>query len=268
MKDSRFLILLLILSFSCKTGRLEVIIDIPNDLKEVSALERSSGSNLIWVIEDSGNKNQIYGLNDHGVIVKTIQIKNAKNKDWEDLTSDDIGNLYIGDFGDNKKKRKTYTIYKINGIQKLTDSANATRIDFRLPRKIKPKDFEAFFLWKDHFYIFSKAEKHTKLFKVPNSVGSHMATLVTEHEFDGRNNKITSADISEDGKLVVLLNHDKIWLLRDFKGDNFFTGSKEPIEFNHNSQKEGIYFEEKNRFLISEERTSDLGSNIYQLITN
>ena len=49
---------------------------------------------------------------------------NALNIDWEDLTSDSIGNIYIGDFGDNKKERKTYVIYKVNKPNKKTHNIN------------------------------------------------------------------------------------------------------------------------------------------------
>ena len=89
---------------SCQTGKLEVIGDISDSLKEVSAVETVFNSKLLWVIEDAGNKNVVYGLHENGSISKSITITNCKNNDWEDLTSDTLGNLYIGDFGNNKKK--------------------------------------------------------------------------------------------------------------------------------------------------------------------
>ncbi len=97
-------LLIIILCFSCQTGNLSVIADLPNSLKETSAVELIGNSNLIWVIEDAGNKNILYGLNTKGKIVKEIKITNAKNTDWEDLASDSLGNIYIGDFGNNSKK--------------------------------------------------------------------------------------------------------------------------------------------------------------------
>jgi len=87
-------------------GQLQFLGDINNSLREVSAAESILQSNLIWTIQDSGNDSELLGLNDKGEIIKTITIDNVSNIDWEDLTSDQDGNLYIGDFGNNNKKRK------------------------------------------------------------------------------------------------------------------------------------------------------------------
>jgi hypothetical protein len=41
------------------------------------------------VLEDSGNENEIYGLNfENGTIEKTLTIANTTNIDWEDITKD------------------------------------------------------------------------------------------------------------------------------------------------------------------------------------
>jgi len=77
----------------------------------------------------------------------------------------------------------------------------------------------------------------------------------------GKKNKVTSADISEDGKTVILLNHDKLWKLSQFESDDFFSGKIEAHHFNHDSQKEGLCFKNKKDILITDE--SKKNSNIY-----
>ena len=70
---------------------------------------------MIWTLEDSGNANEIYGLNfENGAIEKTLTIENTENIDWEDITKDKEGNLYIGDFGNNDNERKDLCIYKMD----------------------------------------------------------------------------------------------------------------------------------------------------------
>jgi len=251
---------------SCQTGELQVVGDISASLKEVSAIEKVKGSDLLWVIEDAGNKNILYGLNTNGGIATSIQISNAKNKDWEDLTTDKLGNLYIGDFGNNSKKRKHFKIYKVDSLISTNSKTTAKTINFKLPAGVKSLDFESFFLWGNTFYIFSKDSKICQLFKVPNQIGNHVAALISEYKFKGKNNKITSADISEDGKTVVLLCHDKIWKLSHFKADDFFSGKIESQNFNHNSQKEGVCFKNNKNLLITEESNKDINSNIYEFI--
>lgn len=251
------------LFYSCSTGNIEVVANMDAQLKEASALELIKNENVLWTIEDAGNSNILYRLNNEGNIDKRITIVNAKNEDWEDLTSDTKGNIYIGDFGNNSKKRDIFTIYKVTNSEKLKEEGTAETINFTLPSNLKSEDFESFFLHKNHLYLFSKGNGKGILIKVPNKIGSHVATFITKFKLNGKQTKITSADISPDGKTVVLLNHDKLWKLTNFTSDNFFNGKLESLEFKHNSQKEGICFVDNEKVLISDERQGIDGGNIY-----
>ncbi len=92
-------------------------------------------------------------------------------------------------------------------------------------------DAEAFFYHKNYFYIFTKSRARknlgkTLLFKVPNTKGKHIAEFVSEYSFcNSINCRITAADISVDGKTVVLLNHKAVFVLTNFKSDDFFSGT-------------------------------------------
>jgi len=67
-----------------------------------------------------------------GNIKRSINISNAKNIDWEDLTQDDFGHFFIGDFGNNNNKRNDLTIYKIeNPIDIKTTETEAEVIRFK-----------------------------------------------------------------------------------------------------------------------------------------
>ncbi|MFD2726986.1 hypothetical protein [Hyunsoonleella rubra] len=244
---------------SCDTGKLKVLADLPSSLKECSAIETVARSRLLWTIEDSGNKNNIYGIDLKGKIMKDIDIKGSSNIDWEDLTSDKKGNIYIGDFGNNSRNRDDFTIYKVSDLS--SDKTKGERISFTLPKSVKPKDFEAFFLWNDFFYLFSKDNKSSILFKVPNRVGKHTAIKISK--LKEKYLKITSADISDDGKTVILLTHDKLWKITNFKSDDFFSGDIEALLFDHSSQKEGICFKDNSSIYITDEKTKGSGGNLY-----
>ena len=260
--------LLILLFLSCNTGKLDVIAEIDNEIDEASALEIVKGSNLLWTIEDAGNKNYLFGLDYKGHIKKKIKITNAKNTDWEDLTSDNLGNIYIGDFGNNSKKRKKFLIYKVRIDTLTTNKAIAEEISFTMPKKEKSEDFESFFLLENNFYIFSKNQNKSLLLKVPNKIGTHTAKLVTKFKLDGKQTKVTSAAISPDKKTIVLLNHDKLWKVNNFKSNNFFKGDIKEIKFEHNSQKEGICFKNNSTVYISDERGNNNASYIYAIDIN
>ncbi|GGZ79989.1 hypothetical protein [Algibacter mikhailovii] len=258
---SIFILLLLLLS--CNTGDLNVIAEIDNEVDESSALEIVQGSNLLWTIEDAGNKNYLYGLNNKGKVKKKIKITNSKNIDWEDLTSDNSANIYIGDFGNNAKKREKFTIYKVNIDTLTTNKTTAKKIHFTTPKDVKSEDYESFFLLNNNFYIFSKNHKTSLLLKVPNKIGSHKAELITKFKLDGKSTKVTAAAISPNKKTIVLLNHDKLWKITNFLSENFFEGDIEKHDFNHSSQKEGICFKDEHTVYISDERNKANVSYIY-----
>jgi len=256
---SSFIVLLLV---SCNTSKLKTVASVDSDLKELSGIEIIPNSELLWSIEDSGNPNTLYGLNTDGQIIKNITISNAKNRDWEDITCDKKGNLYIGDFGNNSKKYKRFHIYKVSYLQ--NKETNAETVTFELPKDMKSKNFEAFFLWENSFYLFSKESKKIALLKVPNRIGKHTAKLISTFRLEGKNNQITASDISEDGKKVVLLSRDRIMLFSDFETDNFFDGKIDYLNFEHDSQKEGVCFKNNNTLFITDESNHLEGGNIYE----
>lgn len=262
----KILFILFIPILACDTGKLKLIADINSYLEESSGIEIVKNSDLLWTIEDAGNKNNIYGLDIKGNIIKDINISNSSNIDWEDLTSDKKGNLYIGDFGNNSRNRDDFTIYKVSNLS--GDVTRSERINFLLPKKMKSEDFESFFLFNNHFYVFSKENKSTKIFKVPNQIGKHTAEFITEFKLKGKNTKVTSADISENGKTIVLLNHDKLWKITNFEGNNFFEGTIKELKFDHNSQKEGICFKDNMKVYITDEKNKNEGGNLYTFKTN
>lgn len=127
----------MILSCSTNNTILKHVAQFPNSLKEVSGIAYKN--NLIYSIEDRGNENHVTVLDLSGKIQKTITLNNTQNNDWEDLTFDTNGNLYIGDFGNNANDRKDLAIYKINQSDLNNETAEvAYTVSFEYPEQ---KDF-------------------------------------------------------------------------------------------------------------------------------
>ena len=267
------------LLISCQNfGQLNILVDLPNELKEVSGTEVLTNSNLIWMINDGGNKSILYGVSEKGKIKKEIEIK-AKNTDWEDLTTDEKGTIYIGNFGNNSNSRKNLRILKIDKKYLRKKKAEVEEIEFEYEdqRDFPPKkkelffDAEAFFYFKKNFYIFTKSRVEdrygkTSLYKVPAEEGKHTAKLIGEFEIcNDIECWITSADISSDGKKVVLLSQKNVLVFTDFKVDNFLSGKVKKIELKYESQKEGICFKDGNTLLITDEKSHGEGGNLYEL---
>lgn len=282
MRNQVFIISSLVLLLSCQqdSNTMSSLYQLPKKLKEVSGITYSPEAKLLWVIQDRGNANAIYGLNESGKIESNITIQNATNIDWEDITKDSNGDLYIGDFGNNENARKDLCIYKVSKDSLQKSAINASyKISFEYPeqKKFPPKskdllyDVEAFFEYKNNFYLFTKNRSSgfdgtTFLYKVPNNAGFHQAKLLGEFKTGGsyKNNAITSATISPDGSKVVLLCHGKVWLFQDFTGDNFLSGKASELQLNHFSQKEAICFKDNSTLLIADEKDKKTGGFVYE----
>jgi len=261
-------------------GQLTYVTKLPKSLKETSGIAYY-GNNTAWFIEDHGNKDNIYNVNFKGEILKKIEIKNAKNKDWEDLAKDDKGNLYIADTGNNSNKRDDLVIYKIKNPE-LTkgDTSEAEKIKFNYPEQkdFPPKkkklfyDAEAIFYNNNFIYIITKdRSKPFKgkafIYKVPAKKGSYEAELIGEFnpcETAGVC-QVTAADISPDGKTVVLLGYGLLWLFTDFDNEDFTKGTIETIALGATTQLESVCFTDNTTLLISDEERAKTGQNLYTI---
>jgi hypothetical protein len=277
MKKS--VLILLIACFACgQNPKLHILGKLPPELNETSAAQLING--LIWTTEDHGNAPELYALDKSGKLVHTLHILDVKNHDWEELTADKQGNLYIGDFGNNENKRKNLAIYKISGSslgENETSAVVKTTFYYPAQKDFPPKksnrifDCESFFVFGNYFYLFSKNRSSgfdgtTILYRVPNMPGNFPAEPISDFQTCGNYNRcaVTSADISPDGKRVVLLCSDKIWLFEGFSGDDFFSGKATKIELEHFSQKEGLCFSSNTELFITDERNKKTGGNLYE----
>ena len=258
----------------------KTLYSLPKKLKEVSGIAYFPSNELLYTLEDSGNKNAIYAINANGKLERTITISNAVNVDWEDITKDKNDNIYIGDFGNNDNERKDLCIYKVNKNQLNQDVASAEyKVSFSYPEQTEfpPKkkemfyDVEGFFEHDGYFYLFTKNRSKgfdgtAFIYKIKNAQGTQKATRIGEFKTCSNYNHcvLTSATISPDGKKVVVLSHDKIVLFKDFKGDLFHKGTQTEISLDHFSQKEAIVFKDNNTLLIADEKTNKVGGNVYE----
>lgn len=281
MKHIKILVPVFVFLASCSGNSQQLTEVAKTGLKELSGLEYLSGSKSLWGLEDSGNENKLYKIGRDGKSITDVTISNLKNKDWEELTSDAQGNLYIGDFGNNDNTRKDLAIYKIdkNSLNSKT-ATTSSKISFYYPEQTNfpPKkstmmfDCEAFFEFKGNFYLFTK-NRSAKfdgsfyVYKVPNKTGNHKAQLLGTLKTCNIYNRcaITAADISPDGKKAVLLTGDKVFVITGFGSGNFTNAKMKGYELGHASQKESICFTDNDTLLIADEKEKKTGGRLYEV---
>ncbi len=271
--------LILTVCSSCTNyGQLTFVTKLPKKLDENSGIIHMKDS-TVWFIQDGGNSDKLYQVDFEGDIRNELEVKNAKNTDWEDLTKDDEGNVYIGDFGNNDSDRKNLVVYKVpNPEIEKGDKIDAKKIRFRYPdqKKFPPKakkpqfDAEALFYRKGFLYIITKNRSSpftgmARIYKIPARKGNHKAEFVGAFKTcdSEAQCRVTAATISDDGKTIVLLSSGKLWVFTDFTGDDFSKGTLKTIDLKATSQLEAICFLNENTLLISDEERSKTGRNLY-----
>lgn len=256
---------------------------IDKQLKEISGIEFDRNKKL-WAINDGGDGAKLYQLNGNGEITRTIEIENAKNWDWEDMTQDVFGHFFIGDFGNNGKDRQWMTIYKIeNPIDIKSDKTKAEIIKFTHPEyqpdqddqifKDAHYDIEAFIYFKRKLYLFTKNrtspfDGKTRVYRVGDHAANFKAEYVNEFKTCTHIKElcwITSAALSPDNTKLVLLDSERIWLFENWQGDDFFSGDAYQINLGIVTQKEAVAFLDNNTVIFTDEIFSGIGGNGYMI---
>lgn len=181
---------------------------LPEELREVSGLAAVSADSLWWH-NDSGDTPRLLLTNGQGRLLSEVLLAGAQHIDWEDMTHDPAGNLYVADFGDNRRQRHWLTIYRYHPQQQTLDSVNYT---YPAGRR---HDAEAICWHNDSLHIFTKdrlpAGSTTHHYALPARPGTYEAVWCDSLQL--RRRVVTAAAVSRDGQQLALLSyHFKLWL--------------------------------------------------------
>ena len=220
-----------------------------------------------WTHNDSGGEPALYQFDPFsGSIIKKVSVLGAKNYDWEELASDSTY-LYIGDFGNNRGNRKNLVIYKVRIIDILSqEKVETEEIHFSYPDQTSfyngynhNHDAESMIAYGDSLYLFSKnwQNMRSKLYALPKNPGTYDAHLISE--FDSRGT-LTAAAISEDAQSLFLLGYNPgrgfapfLWIITDWKNNDFYSGTMERVNFDANLQTEAVIMVDDSTLYITSE---------------
>lgn len=267
-----------------ENSEIERLTELPEQLPEISGIIITPYNTAIGH-NDRGGKARLYEFDTKtGRKIRTIEIDNAKNRDWEDITSDSEY-IYIGDFGNNRGKREKLKIYRIKwpekGSERITIEAEKIRFiyadqtDFET-RKNHNYDCEAVISWGDSLYLFTKnrADGFTNVCALPKMPGEYVATVTQSFDTDGL---ITGADVLVNGKngILSLIGYNKsdkkykpfIWTFTGIEKGTFFSGDAVRVDLPMLIQAEGIAFLNAKKILFTNEEGKGEASAIYEIKT-
>jgi hypothetical protein len=217
---------------------------LPEALKEVSGMTRLPGGDL-WMLNDSRNPPILFRYDAlSGQILESRRLP-VPNRDWEDLTNDPSGRLYVGDFGNNYNRRQDLRIYIYDPASGALDSILFRYPDQKAfpPARVSEQNFncEAMVYFQDSLHLFSKnvfkGNGICKHYVLPAKAGQYTAELRDSIRLKKR--VVTGAALSQDGKTLALTAYiigkklgvfpytkADVFYFSDFKGSRFFTGKK------------------------------------------
>lgn len=254
--------------------------ELPEEVRETSGLFFHNGR--LWTHNDSGGKPILYGLDTTTFeVVQRLTIANAKNKDWEDVCTDGE-NVYVGDFGNNKGKRKDLRIYTfplseipLEGDANITvDSIRfsfADQTDFDHKKHEHDYDCESMFATDEYLYLFSKgwATGTTRLYRLSKKTGTQVAEVINGFDSQGL---ITGADYDRESGVLVLVGYvNKVWLpflylIYDFDdAGEKLSHRRFELQNYIGTQTEGICFYDKGKCYLSAETSKAFTSRVFTI---
>jgi hypothetical protein len=264
---------------ACKTITPRLVCALPDVLRESSGLVVQS-PNSFWTINDSGGEAALYQFDSTGRIRHIVKLLGATNNDFEELTTDAMGNFYVGDIGNNAETRRDLAFYKVlkTDLATLNDSlssVNAIRIPFRYADQtaFPPTqsafhfDAEAFLVRPDSVFVITKDFDskpyggQTHIYGLKNThastaqIATPLSVLATNKSWKYRG-AITAAAVSPDQSKVVLMSYQRLWIFTDFGSKPFWEGRRKELRFGlrNFAQREGVAFSDNCTIYMTSEK--------------
>ena len=242
------------------------------EVSESSGLVKSRAyPGYYWTHNDSSGDTHLYAIRVDGDEKKNapiLKLKNAENMDWEDVSMDRFGHIFVGDVGNNRQNREILQFYV---IPELSKNGAVKKYSFRYPDYIKPVkkdnfDCEALFHFNDKLYLLTKHrdDRKTKLYRFDELKENEVLSPHKIYTFD-IGGQVTAADMCPEQKQLAVLTYDSIWLFKNFEGDRFFSGEVYFLPISA-QQCEALCFDNKNEIIITNEQREIFKVDVHEFV--
>ncbi len=233
-------------------------------VKEASALIKSKKHpGIYWTLCDSGNPPYLFAIETSGKLHATIRLDGVQNVDWEAMTIDPDGHIYVGDIGNNYLKHKQRSIYRIDEPDRLDakppmePQTVPVTGQWHYTYPAKPFDAETLLIQDGMFWIISKSKNlaETRLYRLPMKAEGATQVIEEVGKLTPEMLMIADASISPDGKRLALVNkfYTVLYSLPTGKVMDILT--EQPTYYEYDLFKvEGCAWERDDLILISEDR--------------
>jgi hypothetical protein len=192
-------------------------------IQETSGIVKSrKHRDVYWIHSDSGNPATIHAIRSNGSVIASFKVA-APNVDWEDISTDDEGHLYLADTGNNGKLLPLRAVYRIDEpdpfVATKRDLPVNLAIHFRFESKDDRFDCESLFVDGEYVYLIEKRrdDQTARLFRLPRDVARSLMKPARP-EFVGEVPKFkepaTGASLSVDGQNLAVVSNQETRIYR------------------------------------------------------
>jgi hypothetical protein len=168
---------------------------------------------VLWTHNDSGDRARVFALRPNGSLLADLDVPGAEAVDWEDIAIRGK-ELYVGDIGDNDRKRASVDVYRFPEPQvpATGSTAPATRLTLSYPDGahdaetllVDPRNGDIVIVTKD----FSG--------RSGIYVSHHSSTTLrlAGHLNLGLGGLATGGDVSADGRVIAIRTYGNVYAWR------------------------------------------------------
>ncbi|MSR83798.1 MAG: hypothetical protein EXS58_12900 [Candidatus Latescibacteria bacterium] len=224
-------------------------------------IEESSGlvvsyqyPGVYWTLNDSGNAPVLYATRLDGTLIGEFAVQGAENSDWEALSLDDQGQLWIGEIGNNSRRRDDLMVYVVAEPNPFAEGTVQVAAQYPYRYPAENVDAEGMFIAGGLPYIFSKEQDRAVLYRFPALRPDEQ--MVLERVGEAREaQRVTDAALSRDGQRLALCTYDRVWIYEGNAADPAALIAAKPWSLAHDFAVEANAFEGYDLVLTSEERS-------------
>ena len=214
------------------------------------AAATTNGSNLLWLIEDSGNPARMALVNKNSELVKYVDVPGSVNRDWEDIISilhQDRSPLkreiYIGDIGNNDAASIDAVIYHFDEPETgayLIGQVQAIHFSY----DDGPRDAEAFLVDQKtrDIFIITKRDSRSRIYRITYPYQTqNTAKFAGELPYTG----VVSASAGAGDMEFLVKTYQKVYHYRRNGNESIPTcllGTSLPAPYQQELQGESICF--------------------------
>jgi hypothetical protein len=221
-RATQLLSLLLLIACEAPADRTLEIEVSHKDLSESSGLASSPARRGVWFTHnDSGGDPELFSFTLDGDTVERHKVKGAQAVDWEDMAAGpcpaEAGGdcLYIGDIGDNRRRRDTVQVYAVS----VPGAGNPSEVVASWNLVYPDGEQNAETLLVDPrsgaVYIITKVDSgNPGVYRLPEKPGRGTLQPVAQLSFNGDSpsgRRTTGGDWHPDGSRIVVRTYSAAW---------------------------------------------------------